>query len=67
MIFLEENETSENNESTADTAMVSDPKAAEQLAKTLEKKLAGWAYILPSITQSALTKSLDVFFIDEDA
>lgn len=60
-------ETSENNESTADTAMVSDPKAAEQLAKTLETKLAGWAYILPSITQSALTKSLDVFFIDEDA
>ncbi len=60
-------ENTDNNESSSDAAMVSDPKAAEELAKTLETKLAGWAYIFPTITQNALIKKLDDFFIDEDA
>ena len=55
-----------NAESTTDAAMVSDPKAAEELAKKLEVKLDGWAYILPTITQAALMKKLDDFFIDKD-
>lgn len=61
-----ENKTS-NAESTADAAMVSDPKAAESLSKSLKPKVDGWAYVLPTITQSALTKKLEDFFIDKDA
>ena len=61
-----ENKTS-NAESTADAAMISDPKAAESLAKSLKPKLDGWAYFLPTISQSALTKKLEDFFIDKDA
>jgi len=50
-------------ESTSDAAMKSDPKAAEELANTAKTKLAGWAYVFPSITQSALTKKLADFFV----
>ncbi|MEM7402386.1 MAG: DUF4340 domain-containing protein [Pseudomonadota bacterium] len=61
-----ENKTPEA-ESTIDAAMISDPKAAESLSKSLKQKLDGWAYVLPTISQAALTKKLTDFFIDKDA
>lgn len=50
--------------STSDSALKSDPKAAEELAKKSKQRLEGWAYLLPTITQDALIKKLDDFFID---
>jgi len=54
-------------ESTSDSAIKSDPKAAEELALKSNVRLSGWAYLLPTITQDALTKKLEDFFIEEDA
>jgi hypothetical protein len=52
--------------STSDSAIVSDPKAAEELANKSEKRLKGWAYLLPTITKNAMTKMLEGFFIDQE-
>jgi hypothetical protein len=54
----------EQAESTSDAALKSDPKAAEELAAKAKQRLEGWAYLFPTITQDALTKKLDDFFID---
>ena len=54
-------------ESTSDSAMTSDPKAAEVLANKSKQKLEGWAYLLPTITQDALIKRLEDFFIDSES
>lgn len=51
-------------ESTSDAAVRSDPKAAEALAAKSKQRFEGWAYLLPTITQDALIKKLDDFFID---
>ncbi len=59
--------TKQDNESTSDAAMISDPKAAEELANSVKSKLTGWGYLFPTITKDALTKKLDGFFIDENA
>ena len=61
------NVASEENTSSSDAALVSDPKAAEELANRANSKLSGWAYLFPTITKNALTKKLDGFFIDKDA
>ena len=61
------NVASEENKSSSDAALVSDPKAAEELANSAKSKLTGWAYLFPTITKNALTKKLDDFFIDKDA
>ncbi len=57
----------ENMESVVDSAMKSDPKAAEELAETSKLKLTGWAYQFPSITQDALVKKLEFFFVEKGA
>ncbi len=54
------------NESTSDAAIKSDPIAAEALAIESAGRLEGWAYVFPTITQSALTKKLEEFFIPKD-
>lgn len=54
----------EQADSTSDSAMTSDPKAAEALANKSKQKLEGWAYLFPTITQDALIKKLEDFFID---
>jgi len=51
-------------ESTSDSALKSDPKAAEELANKSKQRLEGWAYLLPTITQDALIKKSDDFFIE---
>ena len=52
---------------SVDMAMKSDPKVAAKLAESSQQKLAGWAYLLPSITQDALVKKLENFFIEKNA
>jgi hypothetical protein len=52
---------------SVDTAMKSDPKAAAELAESSQQRLAGWAYQFPSITQDALVKKLENFFIEKNA
>ncbi len=59
--------TENQTESNPDSAIKSDPKAAAELAEKSKQRLAGWAYQLPSITQEALIKKLEFFFIKEDA
>jgi len=54
-------------EAVLDAALVSDPKAAEELANSVKSKFSGWGYLFPTITKDALTKKLDYFFIDKDA
>lgn len=51
----------------ADSAMHSNPKTASELAEKSKQKLTGWAYQFPSITQDALVKKLEFFFIEKDA
>ena len=58
---------STDSESSSDAALVSDPKAAEELAKSAKSKLSGWGYLVPTITKDALTKELDGFFIEKGA
>ena len=53
-------------ESTSDSAIKSDPKAAEELAANSKARLDQWAYLLPTITKDALTKKLEDFFIDKE-
>ncbi|QMU60932.1 MAG: DUF4340 domain-containing protein [Gammaproteobacteria bacterium] len=62
-IVNNENQT----ESTSDSALKSDPKAAAELAEKSKQRLNGWAYLFPNITQDALTKKLDNFFIPKEA
>ncbi len=52
--------------STSDAAIKSDPRAAEELAAKSTDKLDGWAYIFPTITQNAMTKKLEDFFIAKE-
>ena len=54
-------------ESTSNSALKSDPKAAEELAAKSKARLEGWAYIFPTITQDALVKKLENFFIEKDS
>ncbi len=54
-------------ESTSDAALRSDPIAAEELAAKSKDRLDGWAYIFPSITQNAMTKKLEDFFVAKEA
>jgi len=54
----------EQTQSTSDSAIKSDSKAAEELAAKSKQRLDGWAYLFPTITQDALTKKLDDFFIE---
>lgn len=55
----------QNADSGYDAAVRSDPEAAQALATKVGPKLDGWAYILPTITQEALIKTLDSFAVDE--
>ena len=57
----------EQAQSRSDSAINSDPKAAEELAAKSKQRLDGWAYLFPTITQDALTKKLDNFFIQKDS
>jgi len=54
-------------ESTSDSALTSDPNAAEELANKSKQRLEGWAYLFPTITQDALIKKLEDFFIDTES
>lgn len=55
------------SDNTVDIAMISDVKAAAELAEKSTQKLTGWAYQFPSITQDSLVKKLEYFFIEKDA
>ena len=57
----------EHAQLVSDSAIKSDPKAAEALAAKSKQRLDGWAYLFPTITQDALTKKLDDFFIEKDS
>jgi hypothetical protein len=54
------------DEDSSNPLIISNPEAAEKLAKVSTAKLNGWAYIFPTITQSALIKTLDSFFIEQE-
>ncbi len=60
-----ENVNQELDES--DSAIISDPIAAQELAQNTAPRLVGWAFVLPTITQEALVKKLENFIVDEDA
>ena len=53
--------------SGSDAAVRSDPEAAEALATKVGPKITGWAYVLPTITQEALIKTLDSFTIEGES
>lgn len=53
----------QQTKSSSDAALKSDPEAAKKLAETAKQRLDGWAYLFPTITQEALTKKLEEFFI----
>jgi|GEM_PF-1538678 len=55
----------EDGKTVIDASTMSDPKAAEELANSMQSKLSGWSYVLPTITKDALTKKLEHFFINK--
>ena len=52
------------DEDSSNPLIISNPEAAEELAKVSKPKLNGWAYIFPTITQGALVKKLENFFLE---
>lgn len=62
---VDDNSTSVKNETNS--AVNSDPEAAQELEQQVSPKLKGWAFVLPTITKDALIKKLENFYLDEDA
>ncbi len=56
----------EFNAENVDESKLSNKNNAEELAKKATSKIAGWAYVFPSITADALVKKLDNFLLAED-